>query len=96
MQNNPNPLPTDAANDDDVVDRLPDVAARGNFSPSTLNRLIEAGHGPPVVCLSKRRKGIRRGDWRAWVASRTRRPVPGDETTGEPALGRNNQQTSKA
>jgi hypothetical protein len=75
MQNSPNPLPTEGA-DDDVVDRLPDVAARGNFSPSTLNRIIEAGDGPPVVYLSKRRRGIRRGDWRTWIASRTHRPFP--------------------
>jgi hypothetical protein len=86
---NPDPLPTDAAPDDDVVDPFLDVAARGNFSPSTLIRLIDAGEGPPVVYLSPRRKGIRRRDWRAWVASRTRWPVSGD--AGEPALGRNNE-----
>jgi hypothetical protein len=63
------------ADDDDVVDPFPDVAAKGNFSPSTLNRIIGAGEGPPVVYLSPRRKGVRRRDWRAWLASRTRRPV---------------------
>jgi hypothetical protein len=72
MQNSTIPLSTGVADDDDVVDRLADVAARGNFSPSTLNRLIEAGDGPAIVFLSKRRRGIRRGDWRAWVAGRTR------------------------
>ena len=69
------PLTTDTA-DDDIVDPFPVLAERAHFSVSTLNRIVKTAAGPPVVYLSKRRKGVRRRDWRAWLASRTSQPNP--------------------
>jgi len=66
------PPPTD----DDIVDPIPLIARSGGFSPSTFRRLEAAGEAPPIVYLSKRRKGVRRRDWRAWLASRTSQPNP--------------------
>jgi hypothetical protein len=69
--------------DDDIVDPISMIARIAGFSPSTFRRMEEAGEAPPIVHLSRRRKGVRRRDWRAWLASRTRRPVPSGESTGE-------------
>ena len=77
------PPPTD----DDIVDPIPLIA--GGFSPSTFRRLEAAGEAPPIVYLSKRRKGVRRRDWRAWLASRTRRPDPHDRQRESPCVSRN-------
>jgi hypothetical protein len=81
------PLTTDTA-DDDIVDPFPVLAERAHFSVSTLNRIVKTAAGPPVVYLSKRRKGVRRRDWRAWLASRTRQPDPHDGQRESPCVSR--------
>jgi hypothetical protein len=90
MQNTLEHPTGEVLDDDDVVDPIAVVAKNGSLSISTFRRIDSAGEGPPTISLSKRRKGVRRRDWRAWLASRTRWPVPDDETI-EPAPGRNAQ-----
>jgi hypothetical protein len=83
----------EAADDDDVVDRLPVLADIIGVSLSTLNRLIAKGQGPPVLELSERRKGSMRRHWRPWLASRTRWPKSLNDNSNPPAIGRDD--TSK-
>lgn len=51
-------------------------ASRAGVVRRTLERQIEDGSGPPVVHVSKRRRGILESDLEAWISSR-RRPAPG-------------------
>jgi hypothetical protein len=61
------------------ISRLPDEAVLTeqqtvrllNVSEDTLKRLDQAGKGPPVVWLSRRRKGRPLGGIRAWLKART-------------------------
>jgi predicted DNA-binding transcriptional regulator AlpA len=63
------PLPP--AEDDDIIDSLPETAKWLGLSYSTLRRILAAGKGPRVVQLSARRLGMRRRNRREWVAGNT-------------------------
>lgn len=72
------PLPTpepdhhiqnDGADDLRVLTRK-EFSAEAGFSLTTLDRLIKRGEGPPIVKLSPRRNGIRRGAGLRWIKSR--------------------------
>ncbi len=52
------------------VVRFPDVARELGVSPSTLRQLCRRGDGPPLLQLSERCYGVRRGDLDAWLESR--------------------------
>jgi hypothetical protein len=60
-----------------------EAAERAGFTRRTLERLISVGEGPPVVILSKRRRGIIDEDNDAWL--RGRRRVPPGFKSGEAA-----------
>jgi predicted DNA-binding transcriptional regulator AlpA len=51
---------------------LKEFAAMMGLSLITVRRLIDAGEGPPLIRLSKRRVGVRLGDARRWQESRMR------------------------
>jgi prophage regulatory protein len=59
-------LPSDPAR---RVVRFSDVCREIGLSPATLRRLCRDGRGPPLLQLSERRIGVRRGDLDAWVES---------------------------
>ncbi|SFT11018.1 transcriptional regulator, AlpA family [Methylobacterium sp. yr668] len=50
-----------------AVVRFPDVCRELGLSATTLRRLCREGKGPPMLQLSERRSGVRRGDLDAWV-----------------------------
>ena len=62
------PLP-----DDEAIDGL-EYLRRNVFRLSKSAFYDGPARELPVVQLSAQRKGVRRGDWRAWIASRTRQP----------------------
>ncbi|WP_342167093.1 helix-turn-helix domain-containing protein [Methylobacterium sp. SD21] len=53
-----------------AVVRFPDVCRELGLSATTLRRICREGKGPPLLQLSERRSGVRRGDLDAWVESR--------------------------
>lgn len=59
------------------VVRLTDVCRELGLSPATFRRLCRNGEGPPVLQLSERRYGVRRGDLEAWIESRKIERPPG-------------------
>jgi hypothetical protein len=59
------------AEDDDIVDPLPEAAKRLGLSYSTLRRVIAEKNGLKVVKLSRRRLGILRRHCREWVAGKS-------------------------
>jgi hypothetical protein len=61
---------------DQVLD-LRECADRMLVSLRTLKRVIEAGEGPPVVLVTRWRKGVLESDFIAWL--RSRRVGPGIE-----------------
>jgi predicted DNA-binding transcriptional regulator AlpA len=63
----------EAANNMQVLS-FPEAAARSGIVKRTLERLIVAGDGPPVVQLTGRRVGILESDLEAWINSRRRLP----------------------
>jgi predicted DNA-binding transcriptional regulator AlpA len=64
-----------SADDDDVVEPLPEACRRLGVSYSTLRRLIAAGQGPQVVRLSARRLGVLRRHRREWLAAKSSGPT---------------------
>jgi excisionase family DNA binding protein len=58
------------ADDDDVVDPLPEAARRLGISYSTLRRVLDEDNGLRAVRLSRRRLGIVRRHRREWVAGK--------------------------
>lgn len=52
------------------VVRLPDVARELGVSPTTLRKLCNDGKGPPLIRLSERCFGVRRGELDAWIEDR--------------------------
>lgn len=52
------------------VVRLPDVARELGVSPTTLRKLCNGGKGPPLIRLSERCFGVRRGELDAWIETR--------------------------
>ena len=50
-----------------TVVRFPDVCKELGLSATTLRRICREGKGPPLLQLSERRSGVRRGDLDAWV-----------------------------
>ena len=52
------------------VVRLPDVARELGLSPTTLRQICKTGEGPPMIQLSARCYGVRRGELDAWIESR--------------------------
>jgi predicted DNA-binding transcriptional regulator AlpA len=48
-----------------------ETAKLANISKATLQRLIAAKGGPPVIALSARRRGFRTGDVLAWLEARS-------------------------
>ena len=57
------------------VVRLPDVARELGISPSTLRHICKTGEGPPMIQLSARCYGVRRGELDAWIErSKVARP----------------------
>jgi hypothetical protein len=54
------------APDDDEVLTLPQFYSLLTVSPSTGKRILKSPGAPPVLHLSARRRGIRRGDARAY------------------------------
>jgi hypothetical protein len=63
------PLPP--ADDDDIVDPLPEASRMIGFSYSTLRRVLATGKGPKVVRLSERRLGMMRRHRREWLAAKS-------------------------
>lgn len=53
---------------------FPQAAARSGIVKRTLERLIAAGDGPPVVQLTGRRVGILEADLAEWINNRRRLP----------------------
>lgn len=53
-----------------AVVRFADVCRELGLSAATLRRMCKNGNGPPLIQLSERRLGVRRGDLDAWVESR--------------------------
>ena len=60
---------------DEQVLSFKEAVAIANISMSTLYREIEAGRGPLVTRMSRRRVGIRWGALRSWLASRDENPT---------------------
>lgn len=52
------------------VVRFPDVARELGVSPTTLRQICRRGEGPPLLQLSERCFGVRRGELDAWIESR--------------------------
>ena len=52
------------------VVRFPDVARELGVSPTTLRKLCSDGRGPPLLRLSERCFGVRRGELDAWIETR--------------------------
>ena len=52
------------------VVRLPDVARELGISPTTLRHICRQGKGPPLLQISERCYGVRRGELDAWLDSR--------------------------
>ncbi|GJE29789.1 helix-turn-helix transcriptional regulator [Methylobacterium organophilum] len=52
------------------VVRFPDVARELGVSPTTLRQICRDGKGPPLLRLSQRCFGVRRGELDAWIESR--------------------------
>lgn len=52
------------------VVRFPDVARELGLSATTLRKLCNGGEGPPLIRLSERCFGVRRGELDAWIESR--------------------------
>ncbi|WP_157914187.1 helix-turn-helix domain-containing protein [Methylorubrum populi] len=52
------------------VVRFPDVARELGVSPTTLRQICKRGEGPPLLRLSERCFGVRRGDLDAWIETR--------------------------
>ena len=52
------------------VVRFPDVARELGVSPRTLRQICRKGEGPPLLQLSERCFGVRRGEIDAWIESR--------------------------
>jgi predicted DNA-binding transcriptional regulator AlpA len=52
------------------VVRFPDVARELGLSPTTLRQICRSGEGPPLLQLSARCYGVRRGELDAWIESR--------------------------
>ena len=52
------------------VVRFPDVARELGLSPTTLRDICKKGKGPPLLQLSARCYGVRRGELDAWIESR--------------------------
>lgn len=52
------------------VVRFPDVARELGVSPTTLRQMCRKGEGPPLLRLSERCFGVRRGELDAWVETR--------------------------
>jgi prophage regulatory protein len=59
--------PTDPSR---FVIRFPDVARELGVSPTTLRKLCNKGKGPPLLRLSERCFGVRRGELDAWIEAR--------------------------
>ncbi|WP_458436443.1 helix-turn-helix transcriptional regulator [Methylorubrum extorquens] len=53
------------------VVRFPDVARELGISPTTLRKLCKEGKGPPLIRLSERLLGGRRGELYTWIEART-------------------------
>jgi hypothetical protein len=51
---------------------LSDGAVRSNQSLRTFQRTIERGEGPPIIEISKRRRGILESDFEAWLLEHSR------------------------
>src|SRR5262249_6926062 len=58
---------------------IPQPAAMGGTSVPTLNRAIASGNGPPVIQLSKRRRGVRGGDYLEWQQLRVGSESPSNK-----------------
>jgi prophage regulatory protein len=52
------------------VVRFPDVARELGVSPTTLRKLCKQEKGPPLIRLSERCFGVRRGELDAWIETR--------------------------
>ena len=68
--------------DDDVIESYGEVAAASNISLRHLQRLFAGGLGPPTISLGKRRRGVRRCDRKAWIASRRDCPAGWHDNQG--------------
>ena len=55
---------------------LTEAAKRGRMNLRTLQRLNAAGDGPPIVHLSRRRRGIFEHDLESWLDARRVPPTP--------------------
>jgi hypothetical protein len=51
---------------------LQEIAVAEGTSVATLKRALDAGAGPKLIQLSKRRIGVRLGDYRRWQEQRVR------------------------
>lgn len=52
------------------VVRFPDVARELGVSATTLRKLCNDGKGPPLLRISERCFGVRRGELDAWIEGR--------------------------
>ena len=69
-----NTKPSAKTEHDDAVITFAEWCSLCGFSHMTGRRLIDKGEAPPIIRLSERRIGIRRGDHRKWLEARTEQP----------------------
>ncbi|TXN80617.1 helix-turn-helix domain-containing protein [Methylobacterium sp. WL8] len=59
-----------AADPSRFVVRMPDVAKELGVSSTTLRQMCRRGKGPPLLQISERCFGVRRGELDRWMESR--------------------------